>query len=193
MAKEMERLKKKSWWRRCNRGFVVSMALLAAVIIYVLVTQLMLIPVQASLEEKADAVRDVLMDTYDYASSQQASALTMEGRQQWQEESSALTVMGPAMEGLQRKTQVNGRELLKRERSAYMVDEDVASITMLYTYRISGHLYNPYSGEYVDVDDARQSVSLTLSLKKIDEEWKIYRISDLGELPLRDAEGGIIR
>ena len=111
MAKEMERLKKKSWWRRCNRGFVVSMALLAAVIIYVLVTQLMLIPVQASLEEKADAVRDVLMDTYDYASSQQASALTMEGRQQWQEEvaaqleplfdensdyleSSALTVMG---------------------------------------------------------------------------------------------------
>ena len=30
-----------------------------------------------------------------------------------------------------------------------MVDEDVASITMLYTYRISGHLYNPYSGEYV--------------------------------------------
>ena len=84
MAKEMERLKKKSWWRRCNRGFVVSMALLAAVIIYVLVTQLMLIPVQASLEEKADAVRDVLMDTYDYASSQQASALTMEGRQQWQ-------------------------------------------------------------------------------------------------------------
>ena len=74
-----------------------------------------------------------------------------------------------------------------------MVDEDVASITMLYTYRISGHLYNPYFGEYVDVDDARQSVSLTLSLKKIDEEWKIYRISDLGELPLRDAEGGIIR
>ena len=210
LAKEMERLKKKSWWRRCNRGFVVSMALLAAVIIYVLVTQLMLIPVQESLEEKADAVRDVLMDTYDYASSQQASALTMEGRQQWQEEvaaqleplfdensdyleSSALTVMGPAMEGLQRKTQVNGRELLKRERSAYMVDEDVASITMLYTYRISGHLYNPYSGEYVDVDDARQSVSLTLSLKKIDEEWKIYRICDLGELPLRDAEGGIIR
>lgn len=54
-------------------------------------------------------------------------------------------------------------------------------------------MYNPYSGEYVDVDDARQSVSLTLSLKKIDEEWKIYRISDLGELPLRDAEGGIIR
>lgn len=46
------------------------MVLLAAVLIYVLVTQLMLIPVRAALEDKANAVRDVLMDSYQYASAQ---------------------------------------------------------------------------------------------------------------------------
>ena len=202
-------MNKKSWWRRCNRGFVFSMALLAAVLIYVLVTQLMLIPVRAALEDKANAVRDVLMDSYQYASAQQASALTAEGQKQWREElsaqleplfdensdyldSSVRTLMEPAVEGLKEQVRVDGRELLKKERTACMVDEDVASVTMRYTYRISGHLYSFYSGEFVDASDARQSVSISLSLRKAGETWKIYRISGVTEEPVKNAEGGIL-
>ena len=37
-------VRKRPFWKRTNRGFVVSMVLLAAVIVYVVVSQLMLIP-----------------------------------------------------------------------------------------------------------------------------------------------------
>lgn len=44
-------MKKKSVWKRMNRGFLVSMVLVAGVLIYVLVSQLMLIPEKQALRE----------------------------------------------------------------------------------------------------------------------------------------------
>ena len=42
-----------------NRGFLVSMELVAGVLIYVLVSQLMLIPEKQALRELADSVRQI--------------------------------------------------------------------------------------------------------------------------------------
>ena len=52
-------MKKKSVWKRMNRGFLVSMVLVAGVLIYVLVSQLMLIPEKQALRELADSVRQI--------------------------------------------------------------------------------------------------------------------------------------
>ena len=43
--------------KRVNRGFIVSMVLLGAVVLYVIATQLMLIPQRNELKKAADTVR----------------------------------------------------------------------------------------------------------------------------------------
>ena len=48
--------------RRLNRGFLVSMVLLSAVVLYVTATQLMLIPQKNDLKKTADSVRLIYED-----------------------------------------------------------------------------------------------------------------------------------
>ena len=54
-------VRKRPFWKRTNRGFVVSMVLLAAVIVYVVVSQLMLIPDKNAIRALADRVDEAYM------------------------------------------------------------------------------------------------------------------------------------
>ena len=56
-------MKKKSFWRRTNRGFLVSMVLLAAVLLYVAITQIMLIPQRSTLQELGHKVSSLWEST----------------------------------------------------------------------------------------------------------------------------------
>lgn len=67
-------MKKKSFWRRTNRGFWVSMVLLLAVVLYITVTQLMLIPQRGEIQKLSDAVNKIWEETT-LMTDEQATAL----------------------------------------------------------------------------------------------------------------------
>lgn len=66
--------KKKSFWRRTNRGFWVSMALLLIVVIYVVVSQLMLVAQRPDIRGLAEKV-NTLWNSATLLTDEEAAAL----------------------------------------------------------------------------------------------------------------------
>ena len=66
-------VRKRPLWKRTNRGFVVSMVLLAAVIVYVVVSQLMLIPDKNAIRALADRVDEAYMSAITLSDEQLAA------------------------------------------------------------------------------------------------------------------------
>ena len=59
--------------------------------------------------------------------------------------------------------------------------EDTAQATYYYANRVSGRYYDYYNGEgdLKDMENIRQTLSLSLICQKVKGEWKIYRISGI--------------
>ena len=68
---------KKSFWKRCNRGFVVSMALLIVVVLYVTVTQIMLMGQKRDIRDVCESV-DALLAQHAQMSADQLAELKQE-------------------------------------------------------------------------------------------------------------------
>ena len=80
--KEMQRVnektpapavRKRPFWKRVNRGLVVSLVLLAAVIVYVVISQLMLIPDKNAIRALADRVGETYMSAITLSDEQLAA------------------------------------------------------------------------------------------------------------------------
>ncbi|MDD4546933.1 MAG: hypothetical protein PHR24_06535, partial [Oscillospiraceae bacterium] len=56
-------MNKKPFWQRVNRGFVVSMALLGIVFIYVVTTQVMLVFEKTEIDSLVNNVRELMEST----------------------------------------------------------------------------------------------------------------------------------
>lgn len=189
----MKLLKQKPFWRRVNRGFLVSMVLLAAVLIYVLVTQLMLIPQKQQLADLANRAGDAIMNVENLSEpgtpSPQRKAVYLEGlmgdlKPLFSEDSEYLTEAGQgAVEALYSRLEID-QKIETQQRSVnkitgYTIDEDVATVTLENTYALSGQLYIARDDTIENVDNAIQRLNLRLTMKKVGEEWRIYRISSL--------------
>lgn len=190
----MELLKHKPFWRRVNRGFLVSMVLLAAVLIYVLVTQLMLIPQRRQLADLANQAGDAIMSVENLSEpgtpDAQRKAVYLEGlmgdlKPLFSEDSEYVSAAAQqAVQSLYDRMGTDQR-ITSQQRSeskmvACTIDEDVASVTMENTYTVNGELYNARNDEITSVEGASQTLYFNLTFKKADGSWNIYRISSVG-------------
>lgn len=197
-------MKKKSVWKRMNRGFLVSMVLVAGVLIYVLVSQLMLIPEKQALRELADSVRqisdagqiqteDTLQKLADPAEqAKELERIRKELEPYFVKDSSYLAVEAKAlldeilsqMDG-ERLTDLQLKEK-ETEVESCIIDGDTATIRMFYAFTVSGYFY-----DYNDIaarengemklkkaEDTDQYMRLYLTCKKENGEWKVFRFSE---------------
>lgn len=186
-------MKQKPFWRRVNRGFLVSMVLLAAVLIYVLVTQLMLIPQRRQLADLANRAGDAIMSVENLSApgtpDEQRKAVYLEGlmgdlKPLFSEDSEYVSAAAQqAVQSLYDRLGTDQR-ITSQQRSVnkitgYTIDEDVATVTLENTYALSGQLYIARDDTIENVDNAIQRLNLRLIMKKVGEEWRIYRISSL--------------
>ena len=74
---------------------------------------------------------------------------------------------------------IHSQELEKARVGRCLINEDTASLSMEYTYRVSGDFTNYRTEGLVKVEDGQQTVDMTLIFQKSDGEWKLYRVSSL--------------
>ena len=198
-------MKKKPFWKRANRGFLASLALIVCVLVYVLVTQLMLLSEKNELKGLTNSVRDLALSVHvisdeklqsltDPAALEQEKARLEKELEPLFDPSSdyfsraaeSLLVTLPQPDGKSERVRTS-EESKKPHIRRCIVDGDVATIQVVYTYAVTGDFYNydKYHGNDDElftpqpVESATEELSIIMTCKKIDGQWKIFRISDL--------------
>ena len=189
-------MEKKPFWRRVNRGFVVSMALLAIVAVYVLVTQAMLLPEKKAVEELAQSVCSLMLDN-SMLSEEEIASLQSDGarekkQQEIQDQLTPLFAADSAYaddfpSGIEEilKLQEQGmraihtRGQLREDRMTCQIEQDTATVSIFQQYTESQGEFWDYSLEKAKEGTADEILDLSIVCKKIDGVWKIYRISQL--------------
>ncbi|NLN81068.1 MAG: hypothetical protein GX136_00750 [Clostridiales bacterium] len=187
-------MEKKHFWKRTNRGFVVSMALLAIVLVYVIVGQLMLIPDHSAIQKLTDKYREMIEETSMLTESQitalkKSGALEAEGKRLKNELSEYFVkdsayideAVSILLKNIQQQT--NGYERItkrskgRRTDKSNIIDQNIAKTEVTYLYKSSGE-YMDYSTEKMEqANDVKQELYIEMSCKKDGGEWKIYRVS----------------
>ncbi len=214
-------MKTKSFWKRTNRGFIVSMVLLAGVIVYVLITQLMLLSDKQALRTLAGDVRSLYEETQ-VLSDEQITALQTEDAKKAERDrikgklEACFVKESAYLDGAAQKLtdtyiyraggeeRITGLSYQGDKKSSFncSIDGDTATLSATYDYVAAGLFYD-YSKGYVEINgkpqklevvEGKQNQSLYLSLtcKKIDGEWKIYRISDIGSYSRGDIQVEVV-
>lgn len=191
-------MKKKSFWRRTNRGFLVSMVLLAAVLLYVAITQIMLIPQRSTLRELGEKVSSLwestMLSDAQLQELQQSEEKQEEFRNSFKSELAALFVdnsdyldtatdslLAYAVQEIQGEHRTTKRTLHKVKTESCNILEDTATVSMRFRYAINGDffMYDGNEGSLQTCEGVDQLLFLELVCKRVDGEWKIYRISSL--------------
>lgn len=196
-TKEMRRLNTQAPRRRVNRGFIVSMVLLGLVAVYVLVTQLMLLPAKAEVGELTDALNRTLNEASQLtddrltalrddpaAQAAEADRVKKELQAHFVKDSEYLdaAVTGilarveAQISGQQRFTKL---EQTSRKVDRCMIDDNVASIQIVYRYRLSGEFQNYLSSEQQTVTDKEMIQTISAVCEMTDDGWKLSRISSM--------------
>lgn len=190
-------MKKKSFWKRCNRGFIVSMALLVAVALYVTATQLILSGQKKDIREVYDGVQALLtqelqmpaQDMQALLDEKSASSYTEDLRQKLEpyfvKDAAYLTEgAGSIVSALQ--TAAMDEVEITSIRSAdpnfsIRIDEETATADGYVTYEAAGKWPSYEYGLVMDSHEQTGSVYVNLSASFVLEDgaWKIYRISSV--------------
>ena len=185
---------KKSFWKRCNRGFIVSMGLLAAVLIYILITQLMLITDRSEIRKLADDYRGYMQSTSLLTDEQIAS---LKNNQAMMDEENSLknelspffvedsSYLDAAVQNLTGNIlyQIQGVERIKTlsdakvTDSSCVIDQDVATYTATYSYTAGGDFMNYSTGSLEGKDNVQRNLQLSINCKKVNGVWKLYHVS----------------
>lgn len=189
-------MNKKPFWKRVNRGFVFSMVLLATVLVYIAVEQIMLIPERREIRDLADKYLSMCEQVY-RLSKEQISELESQSPK-FEKETKRLKdelanyfvkdsgYLDDSVEPIMSliRTQVTGDEQVtsingvKKKNETITIDQDVAKFSATYSYTLSGKFYDYRNDKLAEVNDAEKDFFLRISFKKVDGKWKIYRISD---------------
>lgn len=188
-------MEKKPFWKRANRGFLVSLVLLAAVVVYVLATQLLLLPARQELRQLADAFNQTLQ-AYSVPSDDAWNQLKTEAGVQAAQAKAAedlrpLFVSGAdylnaaaeqVVGGLvdeEYTPRITAQSLTESTLESCTISDDIATVNMQYTYQANGRFYDYNTGSLSDQTDRTQNLYVTLICQKIGDEWKIYRVSSV--------------
>ena len=204
--KEMQRVnektaapavRKRPFWKRVNRGLVVSLVLLAAVIVYVVISQLMLIPDKNAIRALADRVGETYMSAITLSDEQLAALEDPEALNQkadavagalepyfvtdspYKTEEPIVTLRDNIQNQLLGVDRYEKQELQKTKYGFCRISDDVARLSVSYLYSVSGSRYDAGTETTVDVTDERQMLEISVICQKIDGEWKLYRVIGL--------------
>ena len=187
-------MNKKPFWRRVNRGFVVSMALLGIVFIYVVTTQVMLMFEKAEIDSLVNNVRE-LMESTTMLTDEQVDSLKSESsflaeQKRIKGELSKIFIKDSKnldnavsyfTENIKQQTEsiqrVTKRDDGKRVEGTISIVQDKARAQSEYNYKVSGEYMKMPSVEIVQAEDTYQRLHLDMHFKKVNGEWKIYNIS----------------
>ena len=186
-------MNKRPFWKQANRGFLFSLVLLAAVLVYVLITQLMLIPERNSIRQLAGIYLSMSEQTSalsgeeieqlknEDALNQEAERLKKELSKYFVKDSAYIDgAVQPLLDNIQRQVSSGERitELGKGRKSdeSILIDQDVAKLSANYTYNYSGKYINYATQQLEDANNAVRTFYLSILFKKTDGEWKIYRL-----------------
>lgn len=179
-----------------NRGFVASMVLLGLVVVYVLVTQLMLVPQKAQLKDLTGQIQAIFEEQSVLTDDQLEALKSREALAARQKEvenllsplfdpdsgytaSSAGLLLSELNSQVAGDLRIRGQQLTRIKSEKYDISEDTAKASMEYEYMVDGGFYSYNQDGLVEVEGGRQTVNLDLTFKKVDGEWKIYRIGGL--------------
>ncbi|MDD2362885.1 MAG: hypothetical protein PHH84_08045 [Oscillospiraceae bacterium] len=186
-------MNKKPFWRRVNRGLVVSIVLLCILFIYVVTTQVMLMLEKREITGLVNDVRE-LMESTTVLSDKQVESLKSESsllaeQNRIKGELSKIFVkdskyfenavsnftdnIKQQTEGIQRVTQ---RDDGRKVDDSISIVQDKAHAYYQYLYNINGEYSEVTSEKIIKVEDAEQMLYLDISFKKVNGEWKIYSI-----------------
>lgn len=194
--------KKKSFWRRTNRGFWVSMALLLIVVIYVVVSQLMLVAQRPDIRGLAEKV-NTLWNSATLLTDEEAAALAESPEKQEALKAQIKTglqdlfcansdyldagvdlVYGEAEQqfnGAQRSRTRQAENASRQEK--WNIVEDTATLSLQFSYTSAGEYYNYSAGSQenamIEKENVEERLFLSLVLKKENGQWKIFRIGQL--------------
>lgn len=186
---------KRPFWKRANRGLLVSAVLLAAVIVYVTVSQLMLIPDKNAVKALADEVCEeyvaaitlsdeqlaALEDEVQLAQAVDALRQTLEPRfaadSPYKAQEPAVTMRDNIQNQLQGIVRYERQTLEKTRYGLCSVLDDVAKLSVSYLYSVDGSRYDPGTGSTVRFTDERHVLEISIVCKKVDDEWKLYRVN----------------
>lgn len=204
--KEMQRVnektpapavRKRPFWKRVNRGLVVSLVLLAAVIVYVVISQLMLIPDKNAIRALADRVGETYMSAITLSDEQLAALEDPEALNQkadavagalepyfvtdspYKTEEPIVTLRDNIQNQLLDVDRYEKQELQKTKYGFCRISDDVARLSVSYLYSVSGSRYDAGTETTVDVTDERQMLEISVICQKVDGEWKLYRVIGL--------------
>lgn len=198
----MEGAQKRSFWKRCNRGFLVSMILLAAVLVYVLIGQIRLLSVRAELRDITDRF-NALWNEATLLSDEEAAALKGSADQQAAEqrrikselqkeflpEASYLdaavnTLYAGILEEYDGTQRTTGRSAILESRvETCNIQEDTALMTVRYDYTVDGQFVDyRYSEDLMEVRKAPETMYVSLQFKKVEGTWKVFRVVNLYSL-----------
>ena len=189
--------KKKPFWKRTNRGFWVSMVILAAVLLYVLVTQLMLIPQRAEIRELAQQVKQLSEETTLLTDEQaQELAASPEKQQEMMQQARGelekyfvedSDYLDTAVDTLyeyvsaefdgSRRTKVRDFDRTTQEKINIL--EDTATANFSFKYLVDGEFTDYSDGleaQLNDKENVGQYLYLSLVCRRVDGDWKIYRM-----------------
>ena len=189
---------KKSFWKRCNRGFVVSMALLIVVVLYVTVTQIMLMGQKRDIRDVCESV-DALLAQHAQMSADQLAELKQEAPRKAFEEavreklkpffvkdaaylSEAVTSYVNTVVGLA-DNEMSFTSLKDDDKDdSIRIDEDTAAVSYTHEYEATG-VWPVYQANGTVTEGQTQSgtavTNFNFSMKLEDGAWKIYRVSQL--------------
>lgn len=190
-------MKKKSFWKRCNRGFIVSMALLVAVLGYVTVTQVMLAGQKKEIRAITDQVQTLLTDVakLPYADAQAMAAdatKTAAYRDATKKKLAGLFVKDAAYldEGTEHilsaadSVITDERTITSVESAKPMttirIDEDTAAVSVSKSCKVTGTWYGYEDNGGVPTLRERSGnmdTDWSASFVKENGAWKLYRIS----------------
>jgi len=189
-------LKKKSLWKRGNRGFLVSMILLAGVLVYVTITQVMLAGEKKDIREIGEQVQKTITDMVqvplveaDELNDTTKAAAYTDGLKKalaplfvkdsdYLSESAHLFLVN-IQKSASEQIEVTALGSIQTQESTIRIDENTATLAMSVTYNAAG-TWLTYSDIGVPIE-GQQTGSLetdfSASLVLEDGMWKIYRIS----------------
>ena len=192
-------MKKKSFWKRTNRGFWVSMVLLAAVVVYVLVTQLMLLPQRGEIRRLGEEVAALWQEATllsDEQLTQLADTTALEAEAERLKdkleplfvpdsdylETGVEYITYEQQKVLSGDKRAKNREPDKVEVGRMNITEDTATAQFSFQYLTDGDFFqyddtSPDGGSVQAVEDVEETLHLSLVCKRVDGQWKIFRIS----------------
>lgn len=189
---------KKSFWKRCNRGFIVSMALLIVVLLYVTVTQLMLMGEKRDIRDICAAVDNQFVQHVQMSADDLAGLKNDATRKKF--EAAVRDALKPyfvkdAAYLNEAVTSYVNTVMELPESDVYFtsikdddlddsirIDENTAAVSYTHNYTAQG-VWPAYQSNGTVTEGQPQKgqadVYMSLSMKQEDGAWKIYRVSAL--------------